>query len=389
LPTPIRVALFTDAYEEPNGVASLSREYANYAQRQNLPMMVVRGGKQGRHSTEGSLTTLLLKRGPLSFRLDQDLYCDPVFVRHLAETRAAVKQFAPDVVHITGPGDMGIFGARVAHLGRIPLVASWHTNLHEYAAKRIRKGLSLLPSGSVDQVACLAEKYSLKALLRFYKMARMTMAPNLELVRLIAESTGKPCCGMMHGVDLERFRPCRRSGENKVFTIGYVGRLTSEKNVRRFVAIDEQMKQLGVASYRFILIGDGGERCWLKDRLPDALIPGVLRGEELADAVAGFDTFVFPSETDTFGLVVLEAMASGVPVIVARGGGPQYQVEEGVNGFVAETTEQFVEAILRLKGDPQRLKSMRTEARTHACENSWNQVFDQVHEAYRTHLFAN
>ncbi len=146
---PIRVALFTDAYEEPNGVASLSREYAEYSRRKNAAMLVVRGGRHTTTHQDGSLRTLLLKRGLASFRLDQDLYCDPVFVRHLPQTMQEVQEFAPDVVHITGPGDMGILGARIAHLCRIPLVASWHTNLHEYAAKRIRKGLSLLPGSAV------------------------------------------------------------------------------------------------------------------------------------------------------------------------------------------------------------------------------------------------
>ncbi|MBM3762946.1 MAG: glycosyltransferase family 1 protein [Acidobacteria bacterium] len=389
LPTPIRVALFTDAYEEPNGVATLSREFAGYAQSRGLPMMVVRGGRNGEYSTVGSLTTLVLERGRFSFKLDQDLYCDPVFIRHKSRARAAIEDFAPDLIHITGPGDMGIFGARLAHLCRIPLVASWHTNLHEYAARRIRKSLSRLPSSVVSPMAQIAEQYSLKALLRFYKLAHLSMAPNLELVNLIADSTGRPCAGMLHGVDLDRFRPSHRQRSNDVFSIGYVGRLTVEKNVQRLVDIDRQLKLRGARSFRFTIIGDGSEHNWLSQQLPDAHLTGVLRGDALAEAMAGLDAFVFPSETDTFGLVVLEAMASGVPVIVACGGGPQYQVRHGVDGFVAENTNQFVEAILMLQREPKTLEDMRLEAWRHACESSWSQVFDQVHATYRSHLFSS
>lgn len=381
--------MFTDAYEEPNGVASLSREFANYAQRQNLPMLVVRGGNQTRLIEDGSVSTLLLKRGPASFPVDQDLYCDPAFVRHMKHVTEVLREFKPNVIHVTGPGDMGICGARLAHLERVPLVASWHTNLHEYAAKRVRKGCRFLPGTIVDRLAKLAEAKSLDALLWFYKKARLTMAPNAELVELLKGATRRPCTAMLHGVDLERFRPCRRKSNPGVFTIGYVGRLTSEKNVRKIAEIEAALDQAGAKNFRLVLVGDGGERGWLQQNLKHAELRGVLRGDALADAFAEFDAFVFPSQTDTFGLVVLEAMASGVPVIVARGGGPQYQVTEGVNGFVADSIEDFVSAILRLQSDEQLLSRMRAGARVHASDNSWTPVFHQVYETYRQYLFSN
>ena len=387
MPKPIRVAFFTDAFDEPNGVASLSREFVCYSKRHGLPMLVVRGSKQNRLEDDGCVRTLELKRCMASFRLDQDLYCDPLFVRHLSKTTEVFQEFAPDVVHITGPGDMGIFGARVAHLNRVPLVASWHTNLHEYAARRVEKGLSFLPCSAVHWLAERAEQYSLKALLRFYRMARMTMAPNSELVGMIGASTRKPCLPMLHGVDLERFRPCRKQNGPHEFTIGYVGRLTPEKNVRRIAEIEAALEKAGAWNYRFVLVGDGSERGWLRERMHRADFPGVLREDSLANAFANMDVFLFPSETDTFGLVILEAMASGVPVVVARGGGPQYQVDEGVTGFVADDTVEFAAALSKLKDDPKMQARMGVKAREHACENSWNRVFDQVHAAYDRHLF--
>lgn len=384
---PIRVAYFTDAFLEPNGVASLSREFVRYAQRHEFPMLVVRGSNQTRFTEEGCVSTLEVKRGPASFRLDQDLYCDPIFARHMQRAMEEMERFRADVVHITGPGDMGIFGARIANLCRKPLVASWHTNLHEYAGRRIRKGLGMLPAPALNRIAGLAEDYSLKALLRFYRMAQLTMAPNKELVTMLQDYTKRPCCLMLHGVDLERFHPQKRTIRNGPFTIGYVGRLTAEKNVRQLAAVERELDRIGVCNYRFLVVGSGSEGHWLQQNMQHLEMPGVLRGEDLAAAFANMDAFLFPSETDTFGLVILEAMASGVPVVVTRGGGPQYQVEEGVTGFVVDQGRGYAEAIARLQTDPALRMSMGCAARRHACENSWKRVFDQVHSCYRQYLF--
>lgn len=380
--SPIRVAYFTDSYAEPNGVASLSREFAAYAKRHDLPFLCVHSGTETGVEVSGSVTSLSLRRGFASFRLDQDLYCDPLLTRYTGLVTRRIQEFKPDLIHITGPGDFGILGAHVAHRNKIPLVGSWHTNLHEYAARRVSKGLAWLPSGWTRSLSETTEKLSLTALARFYHIPCCNMAPNAELVELLKRRTGKPCSLMLHGVDLERFRPDRRKSPGDVFTIGYVGRLTAEKNVRYFAELEAALVKSGMSDYRLVLVGEGSERKWLESHLKHAELPGVLRGDALADAFAGMDAFVFPSETDTFGLVILEAMAAGVPVVVARGGGPQFQVREGETGFVAHDSSGFVKALMRLQADPGLRSSMGQAARLHANDNSWNRVFAQVYEAY-------
>lgn len=382
MPSPIRVAFFTDSYLEPNGVASLSREFSAYARRHDLPFLCVHSGAKTEIEQFGSVTSISLRRGFASFRLDQDLYCDPLLTRYTSFVEQHIRAFQPDLVHITGPGDIGILGAHVAHRNHTPLVGSWHTNLHEYAARRVSKGLSFLPTGLASSLSAQAEKLSLKALARFYHIPCCNMAPNPELVDLLRRRTGKPCSLMLHGVDLERFCPERRAGTNRPFTIGYVGRLTAEKNVRFFAELETELEKLKMENYQLVLVGEGSERKWLKANLRHATLPGVLLGDALADAFANMDAFVFPSETDTFGLVILEAMAAGVPVIVSKGGGPQFQVEEGETGFIAENTAGFTRALIRLKEDPALRSRMGLAARKHAQKNSWNRVFDQVYEAY-------
>ena len=113
---------------------------------------------------------------------------------------------------------------------------------------------------------------------------------------------------------------------------------------------------------------------------------GVLMGESLARAYANMDSFAFPSRTDTYGNVVLEALASGVPAVVTDAGGPRFIVREGETGFVAHNDEQFVASVRRLAADPAQLPAMRAAARAHALTASWDAVFESVYSAYERTL---
>ena len=386
--SPIRVAFFTDSFFEPNGVATLSREYAAFAKRHEHPFLCVHSGNSTQISVDGSVRSVELRRGPLSFPLDQDLYCDPLLSRYLPLLKKVLRDFSPDLIHITGPGDMGILGAFAANRMHIPLVASWHTNLHEYAGRRVNKHCAFLPAKSRHSLSAFAERSSLTALMRFYRIPRLTMAPNPELVALLEKRTGKPSFLMRHGVDLNRFHPTQNNNPQHPFTIGYVGRLTPEKNVRLFALIEASLLRQGITKFRLLLVGDGSERAWLTKNLKQADMPGVLRGDELAMAYAAMDVFVFPSETDTFGLVILEAMATGIPVVVARGGGPQFQVAPGVNGLFATDAEDFATQIRKLIEDPALCHQLGQAARRHACLNSWDGVFTHIYDSYRRYEAA-
>ena len=125
----------------------------------------------------------------------------------------------------------------------------------------------------------------------------------------------------------------------------------------------------------------------LRASLTQADFPGVLRGAELSRAYADMDLFVFPSHTDTFGNVVLEALSSGVPAVVTPGGGPKYIVRDQETGFVT-SDEGFVPAIAALAENRTRLAQMRTAARAYALTCSWDAVFDRVYEGYRDTLPA-
>jgi phosphatidylinositol alpha 1,6-mannosyltransferase len=373
--TPRRIAFFTDSFHEVNGVALTSREYVNHARRHALPLFSVHAGPSAGISEDGSVKTCEFQRSGVRWNVEHDLSIDLLFLRYRARLRKALRDFAPDLIHITGPRDARILGALLAHDLRVPLAASWHTNLHQFAARRLPE---VLGSGC----ASLAEKTALDLCVRFYGLAKVLFAPNQELVDLLAQRTGRPVFPMGRGIDADLFSPTRRVRSDRRFVIGYVGRLSPEKNVRFFADLERALVRRGWMDYRLLLIGEGGERDWLRHTLRRGELPGILRGEELARAYASMDAFVFPSTTDTFGNVVLEAMASGVPALVTDGGGPKFLVDSGRTGFVANGIDGFVTALSNLRASPDMLATMRRAARSAAEQFSWNAVFDRVHRSY-------
>ncbi len=383
---PLRVAFFADSFEEPNGVATLGREFVRFAGHRQLPFCCVHAGPERRASCSSSVTTLELNRGWASFPLDMELKCDPLLSRHRKWVIDRLKEFRPDLIHITGPGDFGVLGLWVAKSLGIPRVASWHTNLHEYASRRLQKALRFVPRGLQRRIVAGAEDLSLGAAMRFYRLAHVVLAPNQEMVDALRRRTRRPAYLMAHGVDSTRFSPAWRQRGDGLISIGYVGRLTPEKNLRWFRELERSILAAGQRDFRLVLVGDGSEREWLKRNLQFGELPGVLRGDSLAAAFAGMDIFVFPSRTDTFGLVILEAMASGVPVVVSPQTGARVQVQNGVTGFLAE---DFTEDVLQLMRSEPLRQRMGTEARQFACSRDWTGVFEDLYQTYDAALNNN
>jgi glycosyltransferase involved in cell wall biosynthesis len=384
-----RVAYFPDSFHEVNGVAHTSRNFVAYAERQGLPFLCVRaGGRAEAFEQTGELRTVELGRSRASVRMEKDLQFDALFWRHGGVIRRELERFRPDVIHITGPSELGMFGAYFAWEMGIPLAASWHTNLHEYAARRMgwltermgRRGAA---------VGQGVERGALWATSQFYRQAKVLFAPNEELCRMLEKTTGRPCYLMQRGVDTELFSPERRTrmAGDAAVVLGYVGRLSVEKNVALLARVERELAGMGLGGVRFLIVGHGGEEASLRAALKSAEFAGVLRGVELARAYADMDVLVFPSHTDTFGNVVLEALASGVPAVVTPDGGPKYIVRDGETGFVV-ADDGFARAIAALVRDRVRLQRMRESAREYALGCSWDAVFGRVYEGYQTALTA-
>ena len=387
-PSP-RVAFFTDSFHEVNGVAHTSRHFDAFVRRRRLPFLNVHAGPKTGFSTDGPVATLELQRGPVGFALEQDMSFDLLLLRYRNLVAKALKQFGAELIHITGPSDVGILGAWMAWELGLPMVASWHTNLHEFGARRLEKVLGVLPPRLRHSAAQFTgQEIILRACVQFYRLARVILAPNLELVDMLHKQTARPSFLMRRGVDAALFSPDKRDRSDDTLTIGFVGRLSPEKSVRVLGDVEQALIAAGFEKFRILIVGDGHERAWLESNLRHAEFTGVLRGEALAAAYANMDILAFPSHTDTFGNVVLESLASGVPVVVTSSGGPKYLVTHGVTGFVAETQPEFLQAVTTLARDPEMLANMRIRARDFALCRHWHRIFEQVYDAYEYCLRA-
>ena len=385
-----RVAYFPDSFHEVNGVAHTSRHFEAFARRRNLPFLCIRAGDRAQSFVEdGNVWTLELPRGFLSFALEKDLRFDPAFLRHVPLIEEVLARFKPDLIHITGPSEVGMLGAGLANQMRLPLAASWHTNVHEYAARRSDWFLRFLPERRSVATGQTIEDLALAAAAKFYSIAQVLFAPNPDLCRKLERMTERPCHLMPRGVDAELFHPAKRNRqpEDRGHVLGFVGRLSVEKNIAGLVQVQNELEQLGRNGFRFLIVGHGGDEAWLRERLHHADFAGVLRGEALATAYANMDLFVFPSHTDTFGNVVLEALASGVPAVVTPDGGPRTIVRDNETGRIVPD-EGFATAVAGILGDRAKHEAMRHASRAYALTASWDSVFEGVYAAYESTLSA-
>jgi glycosyltransferase involved in cell wall biosynthesis len=378
------VAFFTDSFLETNGVARTSRKFEEFARKTNRRFLCVHGA-DSRSRLDNAAGRVALRRGLTSVPVERDLQVDLTLWRYAGEVLNTVARFGANVIHVTSPGDVGLLGAYVAHRLQIPLVASWHTNVHEYARCRLERLLGFLHPRWKRPVSELTETQALRLVVRFYRLADIILAPNVELVRMLESQTGRPSFLMQRGVETELFSPRRRTRRRDgSFRIGFVGRLSPEKNVQFLARLEEGLAKKGCRDFGIFVVGDGAERKWLEKNLTRAEFAGVLHSESLAEAYANMDVFAFPSRTDTFGNVVLEALSSGVPAIVMDSGGPKYIVDHGISGFVAGNETEFIEFVSHLMSSPAHHQEMSEQARNAALKVSWNRVFEEVYRAYET-----
>ena len=145
-----RVALFCETFHEINGVALTVRQLLAFARRKNRPLLAIHGGRNPGTEKSGSVRRVELKRARWSVGIDSDLEYDLFFWRHQPRIRKELLAFEPDVIHITSPGEFGQIGAQFAKSLKIPLVASWHSNFHQFAARRLQKMLGFFDEGGAD-----------------------------------------------------------------------------------------------------------------------------------------------------------------------------------------------------------------------------------------------
>jgi glycosyltransferase involved in cell wall biosynthesis len=294
----------------------------------------------------------------------------PALAAHLARSA--------DLVQLATPGPMGIAGLIAGRMLGLPVIAQYHTEVAEYAGRMT--GLPMVRD-LVEPVVGW-----------FYRQAELCLAPSEAVVQRL-RSFGVPAeriCRIQRGVDLELFQPARRDpGVLARFGIRgggpvalYVGRLSREKNLDALYRAWAQVHAARPDAH-LLVVGEGPLASTLQ--APGAIAAGPLFGDELAAVFASADVFAFPSETETFGNVVVEAAASGLPAIVASAGAAHEHVVDGETGLVIDGADprSLARALFALLGDPARRAAMGRAARAHAARYDLGGAVRATWDLYR------
>lgn len=249
-----------------------------------------------------------------------------------AKEREQLESFDPDIVHIATPDVLGFTALHWAKKHQKKVVATFHTNFVSY--------LKYYGLGAAESVGW-------RLLVWFYNQCDRTFAPTESMrEELMQRGVSSPLSIWARGVDTQRFNPARRSEQwrrnhgispNDI-VISFISRLVWEKNIKLYADVIRQLSA-SHPNVKALVAGDGPAGEDLRKMLPNAIFTGFLQGDQLADAYANSDLFLFPSDTETFGNVTLEAMASGVPCIVADAPGSGSLVKDGENGYLLRVSD--------------------------------------------------
>ncbi|NCJ05985.1 glycosyltransferase [Synechococcales cyanobacterium C] len=292
---------------------------------------------------------------------------------------ATLSRFRPDLVHVVNPAVLGLAGLYYSKLYRLPLVASYHTHLPHYLKYY---GLGML------------EGVLWELLKAGHNQAQLNLCTSTAMVDELAAHGIERLALWQRGVDIETFQPQLASkemrshlsqGHPEAPLLLYVGRLSPEKEIDRIKPILE-----AIPNARLALVGDGPYRQELERhfaRTP-TYFAGYMSGTTLGSAFASADAFIFPSRTETLGLVLLEAMAAGCPVVAARSGGIPDIVQNGVNGYLFDPADPngALKATQHLLNNAQTRETLRHNARQEAERWSWSAATQQLQQYYQTVL---
>ncbi len=288
----------------------------------------------------------------------------------------ALADFSPDLLHIHSPCPLG---CAAVHWGRrhgVPVVATYHTHFASYAKYYNVRAL---------------EVFGWNYLRSLYHSCRRVYVPSVPILHELASRGLEHLTFLPHGVDARIFTPRHHSARLRRALapdgrriLLYAGRLVWEKDLRTLIDTYRVLRERR-SDWTLAIAGDGPVRSELEASMPEARFLGSLSGHDLSVAYASGDIFVFPSTTETFGNVVLEAMASGLVPVCAAEGGAGRSIQSGINGYVTtpRDPDDIVRHIALLLDDAPRLARMGRAARAYARTQTWEGVFDRLFADYR------
>ena len=366
----MRIALFTETFlPKVDGIVNTLCHLLDHLARRGHESIIFAPSGGPRYYS----STRVVGLTGIPFPLYPELKLVPPVVSVLDELRS----FKPDLVHVVNPVSLGYVGLRHAYRLKLPLVASYHTDVPGFA---VRWGLRI----------CY------RPLVRFFRWmhnrADLNLCPSTVTQRELLAHGYRRVQVWTRGVDSHLFDPRHRDahwrqrltgGEADKPLLLYVGRLSPEKRVDWLVPVLDALPDA-----RLAVVGDGPARPQLERQFGRRAVhfTGYLSGTDLAAAYASADVFVFPAANETLGNVVLEAMASGLPVVAARSGGLLDHVIDGETGYLfeAESQDGLVQAVRRLVENPARAHALGMSGRARILHQSWEQVLDGLIAQYTT-----
>ena len=367
----MRVAVFTDNdFEKVNGVTTALTAVIRRAPPDVLPLIYTASTLA---VDQPDYLALAAAGVPIPFYGEMKMYW-PSW-RELARR---IQADGVELLHLTTPGPLGLAALWVARRTGLPMVGSFHTDLEAYTATL---------SGSQHLARCMG-----RYLRWMYRRCGTVLAPSDATRQMLIERglDGRRIEVWPRGVDTDLFTPVRRSEalrdqwrvSDRRPAVAYVGRISREKGLLQLPGLSDALHHAGL-DLRLVFAGDGPLKRELADACPDALFLGFLGREAVATVFASADVFVFPSDTDTAGNVVLEAQAAGLPVLVSGRGGPRENMQINTSGFICDDPASWLMAAGTLLRDTERRRRMGQAARAYAMGRRWDVALRPLFEVYR------
>ncbi len=369
-----RVGLFTDTFEEVNGVAHTLNRQVKLAQNTGKDLTIVTCTTD---DSKEPYTHGVRYFQPVEILETPEYPEQKICIPPLLEIMHFCYEQKFTHIHAATPGPLGLAALAVARIMKLPFITTYHTAIPQYA-------MHLTDDLSIEELMW-------SGILWFYDQSDFIFSPSQATAQELIDRgiPSEKIQIMPRGVDIERFNPmneCTGIDLPEGTRFLYVGRVSKEKNLpllcRAFKRLSETCSDV-----HLIVVGDGPYLKEMKRSMNGASVhfTGYLDGDELAGIYPACDTFVFPSTTDTFGNVVLEAQAGGVPIIVTDLGGPQENLIPNETGLIVqgENEDALVEAMKTMATNSERRRQMGIRARQYAEKRSFLKAFDAYWEIYR------
>jgi glycosyltransferase involved in cell wall biosynthesis len=371
----MRIAIFTDTFApDVNGVARTLKRFTDHLEANGYEFRVF-----APESTNESLFSSHIHRFvSLPFFLYPECR---LALPNMLHVKAELQRFKPDLIHVATPFNIGLCGLHYAKKMNIPIVGSYHTDFDQYLEYYDLHFLS---------------KFLWKYMHWFHKPLRKIFVPSNETMEQLKRKGFSNVRIWGRGVDCSLFHPNYSVQEireqyviKEKYILSYVGRLAPEKDIETLLNISLQLPEKIRNQVHWLIVGDGPSKDEMAKNAPKNMtFAGYLNGENLAKVYASSDLFVFPSPTETFGNVVLEALATGTPVIGANSGGVKNIISHETTGYLCEpkNVEQFNHAIIHLLENQTLLQKMGEDARKYALSQTWDQIFEGLLKEYEDTL---